>query len=653
MAIQDLEFVERMTGLSLEDDKPLAEIKRRARALTAVEPTKASTSPTNPTRPATSARRPEKDEYDWFDFFLKCGVSPQLCERYASSFSKDSMDESVLPDITAEVLRTLGLKEGDILKVMKRLDTQHGRTGTNRAKRNVSFGGTEVVQNGDGGGDSKGQSSSTAVVAGLFSGPGGALRNNTRKGRPAPAIQTKDVVDPKAFELLGDSGLRKGSVTTDGTPSPTTTTTMATPPAPVRKDHVGFDDDAWDVKPPREQRSTSVANSTAISAAPPQPQAPTLTGGMKELSLLSPPLEPTIAHHQSNNLAAPVISSQPAGANTSPGLPPQPLAGARQIRFTPALAPPSSGATEQGPRREDVPTIGPLRLGLQPSGFFGQQPQSSVPARLRPPPPPPSSQPTQNQGSMILLPPPRPFSAPQNKSLPTGFTPPPLQPQLTGVQGLNGLPTRPDQIMTSFQLPFTTGQPVMSTQPPSQLLGPNPSFHAGMLSGPGLGTAGLIPQPTGFMPMQGPPSGFMPLQSYGSGPEMTFSTGQHPPPPPIPSSSSTTGGNLLPLSASFTGASPFLSNPGPPPQSFVPGGINAFLPPALLPQATGIDGSRPTLGQSIPPPPPMPQANTIAPLVPQRTGPAPPVRFGFSPEAAKRLIPQPTGRRANLSQASK
>ena len=645
-----------MTGLSLEDDKPLAEIKRRSRALAAVEPIKPSTSPTNPTRPATSARRPEKDEYDWFDFFLKCGVNPQLCERYALSFSKDSMDESVLPDITSEVLRTLGLKEGDILKVMKRLDTQHGRTGTNRAKRNVSFGGAEVVQNGDGGDHPKGHPSPNPVVTGLFSGPGGALRNNTRKGRPAPAVQTKDVIDAKAFEPFGESGLRKGSVTTDGTPSPTTPTTAAAiPPAPVGKDHVGFDDDAWDVKPPREQRSASVANSTANPAMPPQPsqpQAPTLTEGMKELSLLSPPLKPTIAHHQSSTPAAPVMSSQPTGANPSAGLPPAPLAGASQIRVTPAPPPRPSWATQQSPLPEDFPTAGPpLRLGLQPSGFFGQQPQSSVPARLRPPPPPLSSQPTQSQGSMMLLPPPRPLSAPQNKSLPTTFTPPPLQPQLTGVTGHANLPMRPDQTMPNFQLPFATGQPMMSSQPPSQPLGPHPPFHAGMFSGPGSGT-GLTPQTMSFVPMQGPPSGFMPPQSYDSGPGMAFSTGQHHPPPPIPSSSSTTDGALPSLSVSPTGAPPFLSNSGPP-QSFAPGGINAFLPPALQPQPTGLNGSGPTLGQSIPRPPPIPQTNTIAPLVPQRTGPAPPVRFGVTPEAAKKLIPQPTGRRANLSQASK
>jgi hypothetical protein len=45
------------------------------------------------------------------------------------------------------------------------------------------------------------------------------------------------------------------------------------------------------------------------------------------------------------------------------------------------------------------------------------------------------------------------------------------------------------------------------------------------------------------------------------------------------------------------------------------------------------------------------QAPTMQPLVPQKTGPPPPVRFGVT-EAQKKLAPQATGRRANLAAAS-
>ncbi|KAL8883724.1 MAG: hypothetical protein Q9192_007023 [Flavoplaca navasiana] len=56
--------------------------------------------------------------------------------------------------------------------------------------------------------------------------------------------------------------------------------------------------------------------------------------------------------------------------------------------------------------------------------------------------------------------------------------------------------------------------------------------------------------------------------------------------------------------------------------------------------------------QPAPPLPPIPQQHqAAAPLIAQKTGPAPPVSFGAAP-AANALKPQPTGKRANLSQAT-
>jgi len=67
----------------------------------------------------------------------------------------------------------------------------------------------------------------------------------------------------------------------------------------------------------------------------------------------------------------------------------------------------------------------------------------------------------------------------------------------------------------------------------------------------------------------------------------------------------------------------------------------------MFSQQTGMN----YFGQGPPPPvPPMPQ-QAPAPLLPQKTGPPPPVRFGVKPDA-KKLAPQPTGKRANLAAAS-
>ncbi len=137
MAIEDLEYVEKVTGISLDDDKPLSDIRRRSTQTAKDNDRKKSQAAPASSKPGATIEqaksgppKPERPEYDWFDFFLKAGVSPYQCERYAFNFNKDSMDENVLGDITPTVLRTLGLKEGDVLRVMKYLDTKFGRTGT-------------------------------------------------------------------------------------------------------------------------------------------------------------------------------------------------------------------------------------------------------------------------------------------------------------------------------------------------------------------------------------------------------------------------------------------------------------------------------------------------------------------------------------------
>lgn len=115
MSIEDIEYVERVARISLDEDKPLSAIKRDQQQRERVGLSYQST-------PPVGISTPKKEAYDWFDFFLSCGVDVADCQRYAHSFERDRMDESVLPDITPQVMRTLGLKEGDILRVSKFLD---------------------------------------------------------------------------------------------------------------------------------------------------------------------------------------------------------------------------------------------------------------------------------------------------------------------------------------------------------------------------------------------------------------------------------------------------------------------------------------------------------------------------------------------------
>ncbi|OKL56973.1 hypothetical protein UA08_07780 [Talaromyces atroroseus] len=571
MSVEDLEYVEKVTGQSLDEDKPLSDIRRRSLQQKREEQEKKEK------EKVEDKNGGHVKEYDWFDFFLKAGVGPHQCERYSQNFAKDSMDEAILPDITPETLRTLGLKEGDILRVMRYLDTMFNRTASKTRGRNVSFGGEEVIGNGEEGG--------------LFSGPGGALRNNTRKGRPTPAVQAADVVDPKAFEVKEKAEKAEPAAAR-----------VSTPPAetPIQR---GFDDDAWDVKRPKEQPASSApvpaaapaptaaapTATASVTSEPPKPAA--ITGAMADLSLLQAPLQPTPSQPPQPTPSPAVSAPAPA-----PVLPQQ----------TAAPAAPAAPALQQ-----------PQVTGANP-GFFSQlgplQPQQtavpnqphnlgfSLQPRQRPMPPQ-----NINQNSLLSPPPPqRPLSAPQDFQQ-SPFAAPPLQPQLTGVpRNVPQLAPTGQSLAGLNQQRFQQPQYAQPLQPQLTAF-PQQQFQNG-----------IMPQPTGFPQQPQSQFGFQQQQQFGGIPQQT----------------------------GFGGFST-------PPQQPMATGVNSMLPPALQPQRTGVNGFGTSISSPppVPPIPPIPQMPTAAPLQPQKTGPAPPVRFGVKPDA-KKLAPQPTGMRANLAQAS-
>lgn len=586
MSIEDLEYVERITGVSLDEDKPLSEIKRQREKSGA-----ASQGP-------VGASIEQKQPYDWFPFFLSCDVAVGKCERYAQVFDKGSMDESVLPDVDASVLRNLGIAEGDIIKVMRFLDNKYDRKG----KRNVSFG------EGDDG-----------EAGGLFSGPGGALRNNTRKGRPAPAVQTNDVIDPKAFSQDTEAPSNKFP---DNIPSP-----VSSAPPPIKKDSNGFDDDAWDVKPTKQQPQARSAPAPAQPTRP-QVQQPALTGAMQELSLLDEPLQPTKAQPT----APPAAQSAPT--IQTPQQAPQPTGATPSFFSTVNQQPTGMQPQQTGVAFQQNPQF----MQQQPT-FQQQQTQQNI-ARQRPMAP----QFAQNQNSLMIPPPPRPLSAPQTAQQ-SAFGPPPLQPQMTGVpnQAYQSPLAPPGQSlaeMNQMRMQQQYNQQQQQMQPqmtgyPGQMMPQQTGF--GQFNGQQQNSFGQMqPQQTGFGQQQ-----FMNGNNQGGGP---FSDPR--------------GQQFSPIQQQPTG---FQSSFQPQQQFPQQTGVNSFLPPALQPQKTaamqpqptGMNGFSQGFGQQqAPPMPPMPQQQTIQPLVPQKTGPPPPVRFGVTGDT-KKLMPQATGRRANLAHASK
>jgi hypothetical protein len=546
MSEADLDFVEKATGLSLDELKPLSDIKRKGSRRVA----------------SAGASVQQKPQHDWFDFFLGSGVDPQICERYSQAFNRDNIGEENLEDVTPQLLRTLGFKEGDILRVMKALDVKFNR------KRQVSL--EEQAANGS-----------------LFSGPGGALKNNTAKGRPVPSSETKNELDPSLLKQGGSGDDKKA-------------TPLTTVPTPEKVTN-GFDDNAWE---PRASKTTKASPPPAVTASPP-PAQPAITPGMAELSLLSPPLEPTPAPH-------PAPQPQPAPAVATPPVQvPQPTGANPSLFEQLANAPP--GQPKQRPNQPQM----------------AQNPAVS---------------------SLITPPPGRSASAPQNPQQ-GGFQPPPLQPQLTGYN----LPLR---------MQATAAPPGQSLQDIAQqrLYQQQNSFLQPQQTGYGGGfnqfqPNGIMPQPTGYGGQfgQNQPGfgGFQPQQTGFQNPsfqqalvngQQTGSPFADPPRAPFQPQATGFGYNPSPLQPQATG-------------------VNAFLPPALQPQATGIFanqsnnqphqfGNQSYNSFSPPPVPPIPQQQmpVAAALIPQRTGPPPPVRFGT--QGARRLVPQKTGK-ADLSKACK
>ncbi|KAK4649428.1 cytoskeletal protein binding protein [Podospora bellae-mahoneyi] len=575
MSITDLEYVEQITGISLDEDKPLSDLKKKA----AAENARSGRSSSSKTKVGASIE-PKKSTYDWFQFFLDCDIQPQSCERYCQAFERDSMDESVLPDVNATVLRKLGFKEGDIIKVMRYLDTKYAR--------------------------GKGSVGDDESGGGLFSGPGGALRNNTRKGRPAPPVETNNVVDPNAFKKDGSGAEPKSA-------SPTTATGPAAAAAAPSKPAGGFDDDAWDVKPSKTPEPAPAAKAPEPAPAPVAAPAPApapapvpapapasapstakLTGSMQELSLLSQPLVPE--------------QVQPPPAPPALDFSPAPTAAAVAPVPAPAQVPQPIGATPG------------FFGGLQAPVVNGQPLTQQLPqniARARPVAP----QYTQGQGGLIAPPPPsRPLSAPQTAQ-PSQFAPPPLQPQMTGFQTQVAPPGQSlaEISQQRMQQQYAAQMQAQQQQMQPQMTGMQPMMQPMM--------TGIPAQPTGFQPVP-------------AGPFMSQPTGMAPP--------------MQPMQMQPTGFG--VGGFGQPPvqqQPFAPGG---GLPMPLQPQQTGMSVLQPqmtgltgfgTTGSQVG----GGLAAPMQPLMPQKTGPPPPVRFGVQPDA-KKLAPQATGRRANLAAAT-
>lgn len=486
MSPDDVRYIEHITNKKLgapspstlvsrsrtrdDDDVPLGALSQRQ---SLHDP-----SPTRPTPP------PKKGPaIDWFEFFLEAGCDIDDCTRYASSFDRDKIDENILPDIKESTLRSLGLREGDIIRVGKAIEKRKPKS-TNRddaiqAQLSRDEEVARALQAEEDGMSS--HRTNTTSPPNLFAGPSGALKTQQRRGRPQPRGSAPPVnVDVNSIASASDQISRTGSPHITSTNSARTTSPAnINPPKRVASTQPsGFDDDAWTIRPSSTKPThTPPATTSSGQGVPTPPAAPPAPPAPAPPPLVAPEPPRPASTSQAQQAQQPEDKGQfellaKIGQMRPPSAPaPQPsLVG----RSSPVVtSPPQSFHSGLGMLSSPVP-LG-QHLQSQQTGLY-QLPQNGPRGPLAPVP--------SNQGLLN-----------------------PLIPTTTGFNQF--VPTRP---ASNPPLP-PTGQP--SFQPPFQPTG-QPSF----LSAPPTGFSGtspLLPQQTGFssLPPQGGSFSGIPTQPTG------------------------------------------------------------------------------------------------------------------------------------------
>ena len=463
MSLEDLQYVERLTNKKSshsvpkhvsDDDIPLA-LARQASSL----PDSARPAPVKKT-----------SQIDWFDFFLSAGCDVDDCTRYATSFERDKMDETVLPDITESTMRSLGVREGDIIRIKKAIDKRKPTDNLNKPSSHTE---DQIRRDEELARQLQAQESggSKSPAPNLFAGPGGVLKN-PRRGRPQPSKSLPPTtVDINAISTASENLQRTSS------PRILTPNNGHSSPSPVNgppgSDSTippvsGFGDDAWTNRP----------SSTKPSVTPQAPPAQTVSPVTR-----IPPTPVAVTISPPTQVARNLTSSPPALASANPV---------------------SLAKTSESDIFDQLSRLSELRK---------QTPVTQPPASTPPPVIPPSYQAGLGMGSspapmvhhlqtIQSIPPPQqppqPYNGPRGPFAPVPANHNLLQPLIPTQTGFNSFVPTHSASVSSFRAP---SQPSYLVAQPT-----------------GISTAQpLMPQLTGM-----PFNGFNPAQNTGP-----FSPNQH------------------------------------------------------------------------------------------------------------------------------
>ncbi|BEI84339.1 hypothetical protein CcaverHIS002_0409430 [Cutaneotrichosporon cavernicola] len=272
---------ERQAAAADDDDLPLGQAVRKPSATISQE-----SSVRAEAQRRGSAR---KQAFDWFAFFLDAGCGIDDCTRYAANFDRDRIDESILPELDGTTLRSLGLREGDVIRVRKVISGRYGKkTPEQAAQLNADEDYARKLQEHEDGG---GKGPAPAPPPGLFTNPEGKLTNNTRRGRPERRnTLTSNTVDTAALGAVSEQ-LSKVSLTPiEPTPAPP----VEKKAEEEKKEELpkslltGFDDDAWEIKPAANKPASPAPATAPPKTASPPPKANGTDALLAQISNMRP-----------------------------------------------------------------------------------------------------------------------------------------------------------------------------------------------------------------------------------------------------------------------------------------------------------------------------------------------------------------------------
>lgn len=230
-----------------------------------------STSRSNSVNQVTESKK----NYDWFEFFLNCGVDVSNCQRYTINFERENITEDMMKDINQAMLRTLGLREGDIVRVTNYIDQKLGREPQAQPQ----------VPNATGGMFSKpdGSLRVSPTKTGAATGPTVAQQLLAEKnGQQVPATTTED--DAWTVKPAAKSGVEPSPDKSEFTGSMQDLLDLQ-PLEPKKKPVTAAPEpNLRDLEPVKTGNSTKTPTSAPISAAPTggtslMPLDPFKTGG--------------------------------------------------------------------------------------------------------------------------------------------------------------------------------------------------------------------------------------------------------------------------------------------------------------------------------------------------------------------------------------